>query len=104
MQAIGRICFAAAMTAVGGLCLARGDFRYTWAAVPDGLPARELVAIANGIVLVVAATALLVPRASRVGALVLAGVWLIYAGCHVPSLIASWRAGLGGFAEALGLA
>lgn len=101
---IGRIWFAAAIAAMGILCIGRGDFLYTWAAVPDGLPARELLAIVNGIVLVVAAAGLCMPRSRRVASLVVAGVWLVYAGCHVPHLIASWRAGLGGFTKALGLA
>lgn len=90
------------MVALGVIMLIRGGFLWTWAGVPEGVP--SIVAYLNGVVMVAAGVGLYSDRTVRVSALVLAGIWAIYALCHVPAFVDAWKPNLIGLAEPSGLA
>jgi uncharacterized membrane protein len=68
----GQILFAAGLAGIGVLSLVYHDFALQWQPVPQGIPAREPLALASGGLLVSAALALLFKRSGRIAALVLA--------------------------------
>jgi uncharacterized membrane protein len=68
----GQILFAAGIAGLGALSLLHHDFALQWQPVPKHIPARELLALASGGLLLIAALALMVRRTARIAALVLA--------------------------------
>jgi uncharacterized membrane protein len=68
----GQMLFAIGLAGLGVLSLVHHDFALQWQPVPQGIPARELLALASGALLVLAAAALVVRRTARTAALVLA--------------------------------
>jgi uncharacterized membrane protein len=68
----GQILFAAGLAGVGVLSLMHHDFALQWQPVPQGIPAREVLALASGALLLLGALALLPRRTARTAALVLA--------------------------------
>ncbi len=68
----GQILFAAGLVGIGVLSLMHHDFALQWQPVPQGVPAREQLALLSGGVLVLGALALLLERTARIAALVLA--------------------------------
>ncbi len=68
----GQILFASGLAGLGILSLIHHDFALQWQPVPAGVPAREPLALASGMLLVAGAFALLFRRGARSAALVLA--------------------------------
>jgi uncharacterized membrane protein len=68
----GQILFATGLAGIGVLSLMHHDFALQWQPVPQGIPAREPLALASGGLLVIAALGLLIGRTARIAALVLA--------------------------------
>jgi uncharacterized membrane protein len=68
----GQVLFAIGLAGLGVLSLVHHDFALQWQPVPQGIPARDVLALASGAVLVLAAAALLVRRSARTAAAVLA--------------------------------
>jgi uncharacterized membrane protein len=100
---VGRLLVGFAMVALGAICLRYADFIMEWTPVSPQLPARAALAYVHGSVLIVAGLGLFFERTVRLAALVLGSVWLLWTLVHVPRVIASWRTGLGGLAEAFAL-
>jgi uncharacterized membrane protein len=68
----GQILFAAGLAGLGALSLMHHDFALQWQPVPQGIPAREPLALASGGLLVIGAAGLLFRRTARTAAVVLA--------------------------------
>ncbi len=68
----GQILFAAGLAGIGVLSLMHHDFALQWQPVPQGIPAREQLALASGGLLVIGALGLFFKHTARVAALVLA--------------------------------
>jgi uncharacterized membrane protein len=68
---VGQIMFALGLAGLGALSLFSGDFPYTWEPVPAWVPMRELLAHLSGLLLIVAALALLIRRIAAPAALAL---------------------------------
>jgi uncharacterized membrane protein len=68
----GQILFAIGLAGLGVLGLVHHDFALQWQPVRRDIPAHELLALASGALLVLAAAALVVGRTARTAALVLA--------------------------------
>ena len=70
---LGRILFATSFAALGGLLLAAHGFGDVWPTIPKWMPARDVLTMLSGIVLLVGGIGALVPRGAPVSAMVLAG-------------------------------
>lgn len=79
MRTYGRQVYAIAAIWSGVVGLTWRDFAAYWAPVPDGTPARALLACVAGLVSLAGGLALLHPRTVRAGALAVAGLYLVYA-------------------------
>jgi uncharacterized membrane protein YphA (DoxX/SURF4 family) len=75
---IGRVLFALGFAVVGAFGLVTHDFVLSQQPVPDGIPSREMLASISGAVLLITGIGLVVPRAARLAALVLAGYLLLW--------------------------
>ena len=80
MRAVGagHVLFALGFAVVGAIGLVAHDFVLSQQPVPAGIPWRETLACASGALLLVTAVGLLVPRAARLAALVLAAYLLLW--------------------------
>src|SRR4051812_13467823 len=72
MHQLGRFIFAVGLFVLGTLSLIYRDFALVWQPVPPGVPAREVLAIISGLILVGGAIGLCFARSQRWAALVLA--------------------------------
>jgi uncharacterized membrane protein len=91
---------ALALTALGVLGIATGDFALVWQPVPPWVPWREALAYAFGAVSLAAGLGLLWPRtAARAAALALAYCFLWWLLLRVPAFIASPLTNTGGLGE-----
>ncbi len=75
---VGRFLFALGFAVVGAIGLGAHDFVLNQQPVPTGIPSREVLASISGALLLVTGIGLLVPRAARIAALVLAGYVLLW--------------------------
>ena len=75
---LARLFFAVTMIAVGLSGIVSGGFAAIWRPVPQGFPARDLLADFSALVLVVAGAGLLMKRTARPSALVLFIVFAIW--------------------------
>ena len=88
LYAVGLFLFAAGFAGIGVLALIHADFALQWQPVPDMVPFRPQLAIANGIALLICAAALLLPRWRFIGATSLAAmltIWVLV--LHAPRLV-----------------
>ncbi len=86
---LGHLTFAASFAAIGLLSLIYGDFALVWQPVPDGVPGRTLLAYLSGLMLLTCGLGMLMRRAARWAALVLAAnlvAWLLL--LRLPPLFA----------------
>lgn len=74
----GHIIFALAIAGLGVLSLTTGHFAAVWQPVPTHLPAREVLAYANGVLMLGLGLALLVRRTTGLAAIILTGYLLIW--------------------------
>lgn len=87
-RAIGIVLIAAAAAAIGMFSLYTGDSAYTWQPVPADIPGREWIARVNGLILVIGAATLIVPRTRRTGAAILALTFLSWVLLlHLPRMV-----------------
>jgi uncharacterized membrane protein len=85
----GRVVFALAFVALGLLSLFSRDFASVWQPVPDHVPARALLAMLSGAVMLVGGAGLLIRRTQVPAAfamMVYTLIWLL--ALHVPRVIA----------------
>lgn len=75
---VGHIIFALAIAGLGVVGLATGHFAYVWQPVPANLPAREVFAYANGVVMLALGVSLLINRMAGLAALILTLYLLIW--------------------------
>lgn len=68
---LGQFLFAASFAGIGLLSLGSGDFALNWQPVPAGIPAREALAYASGLVLLAASVGMFVKRTAAVSSAVL---------------------------------
>lgn len=91
----GIILLAIAITGLGVLAVASGDFAMVWQPVPPGLPGRELLAYLFGVAALVAGPGLLWARTRALAAGVVVSyllLWLVL--LRLPAVVASpWDAG-----------
>lgn len=94
---LGLVCFSAGLAGLGVLALIYRDFALQWQPVPAETPMRDVLALANGIWLIVAAAALWWKRTQLAAACALAvylALWTLV--LHLPRLIggveAAWNA------------
>ena len=80
MRAVGasQVLFALGFAVVGAIGLVAHDFILSQQPVPAWIPWRETLACASSALLLVTAVGLLVPRAARLAALVLAAYLLLW--------------------------
>jgi uncharacterized membrane protein len=81
---LARTLLAAGLTGLGVLALMHRDFALQWQPVPEGVPARALLAQINGVALIAFAAALLVP------------VTRFYAALAIAAYLAFWTVALHG--------
>lgn len=98
----GNIIFALAVAGLGVISLATGHFASVWQPVPQGLPGRQALAYANGVLMLASGAGLLLPRTRARAALVLTvyfSLWFIL--LRVPVAMAAPRAAFSwsGFGE-----
>lgn len=87
---VGRLFFALGFAVVGAIGLLAHEFVLAQQPVPDGIPSREALACISGALLLLTGIGLLVPRAARVAALVLAAyvsLWVL--ALELPRALAS---------------
>lgn len=98
----GRAMLSLGLVLMGALALYYRDFAMQWQPVPEATPARELLALINGVALIVCALLLWWPRARLGSAAVLAFyfliVWVLV--LHLPRVIGGVEAAWNGMAEA----
>lgn len=88
----GNVIFALAVTGLGVISLATGHFAAVWEPVPKGLPARHLLAYANGVLMAAAGLGLLWRRSRPRSALVLMAYFILWFFLlHGPVLMAAPR-------------
>ena len=73
---IGRILFGVSFAALGGLLLCAHGFGDIWPTIPKWMPARDVLTMFSGVVLLLGGIGALVPRTAPVGAMVLAGFFV----------------------------
>jgi len=71
LTSFGHYLFAAAIMALGILCLINDDFTLQWQPLPAGFPARSILALIGGALMAGAGTGLLFERTAKVSALAL---------------------------------
>ena len=93
----GHFLFAAGIAGLGLLSLISGDFAYTWQPVPSGVPHRELLARASGILMMAGGMGMLVKRTAVPMALamtiyLLSWVFLLQAprAARAPGDVGAW--------------
>ena len=67
---MGRVIFAVSFAGFGLLCLVSSDFELLWKLFPALAPWGKVVACASGVTLLAGGLGMLVPRAARLGTLV----------------------------------
>lgn len=84
----GRVVFALAFVLLGLLSVFSGDFAFVWQPVPPDVPARAMLAVVSGVIMIVGGIGMLMAR-TRVPAsyamTIYTLVWLLV--LHVPHLI-----------------
>ncbi|HUA80487.1 MAG TPA: DoxX family membrane protein [Dyella sp.] len=84
----GRVVYALAFVALGCLSVFSGDFAFVWQPVPPDVPARAMLAVLSGVVMIVGGIGMLMAR-TRVPAsyamAIYTMVWLLV--LHVPHVI-----------------
>jgi hypothetical protein len=86
----GNIIFALAVVGLGVISLATDHFAAVWEPVPKGLPARHALAYANGVLMLLLGTGLLLRRARERAALLLTvffALWFVL--LHIPIVVAA---------------
>lgn len=84
----GRVLFAGGLVGIGLLSVVSADFAFNWQPVPPWVPDRTALAVASGIMLLVAGCLVLIPRFIALGALVLGANLLSWAVLlHVPLVV-----------------
>jgi uncharacterized membrane protein len=86
---LGHVMFAVSFAVIGVLSLISGDFALYWQPVPQGLPLREPLAYASGLLLLVCGLAMLLPRTARLATLIMTVnllLWLLL--LRLPPLLA----------------
>ena len=89
MGLVGRVLMGCGAIGVGVLNLLHDDFALQWQPVPQSVPAHGVLAYLSGALLVLCGAGLLVPRASRLAAVVLGAflwVWIVL--LHAPRVVA----------------
>lgn len=89
IRRIGCVLLAAMTAVLGAISIDTGDFAYTWQPVPEGLPARAIIARIVGVVLIIVSVLFLVPHTARRGLAAMTAVfaaWLLL--LHAPNLLA----------------
>lgn len=97
---LGLACLVLGLGGLGVLALIFSDFAFQWQPVPETVPARATLALANGVFLVAACVAL-VWRRTRITASLALGVYLFLWTfvLHTPRLIGGVEAAWNGMAE-----
>jgi uncharacterized membrane protein len=86
---LGHVLFAVSFAVLGVLSLISGDFALYWQPVPRGLPLREALAYASGLLLLACGLAMLCPRTARLATLIMTVnllLWLLL--LRLPPLLA----------------
>ena len=101
---IGHLLFAAGLAGLGVLSLFSGDFAFVWQPVPAGVPWREALARASGVILLAGGFGMLLRRPGAAFALAMAAYllsWVVLLQsprvAHAPANIGAWL----GFCENL---
>ena len=98
--ALTRCALALCLAVLGGLSIASADFAYQWQPVPADVPARATLAIAAGLVQILAGVLLVVPRTRAAGAWLAAAVLVGWTALHLPAVVRNPKS----IADWLGLA
>ena len=102
------LALALALAGLGALSLISGDFAFQWQPIDAALPARAQWALATGIVEVLAALMISVPRTRKLGAFVVCALYLFWTLLHTPGITrhpldpAAWLGAAEPFSIALG--
>jgi len=98
----GRVMLTLGLVLMGALALVYRDFALQWQPVPENMPAREMLALVNGVALIACGLLLLWQRARLASAALLAFyfliVWVLV--LHLPRVIGGVEAAWNGMAEA----
>ena len=85
--AVALAAFAIGFGALGALGVASGDFAFQWQPVPPDVPARGTLAVAVGLLEILAAVLLAVARVRAAGAWLAAALLVGWTLLHVPSVV-----------------
>ena len=85
--AVALAALAIGLGALGALGIGSGDFAFQWQPVPPDVPARGTLAIAAGVLEVVAAAMLALRRLRAAGAWLAAALLLAWTALHVPAVV-----------------
>jgi uncharacterized membrane protein len=77
MRGLGRILLGVSCALLGGLSIGVQGFAHLWPLLPKWMPWHDALAMLSAAILLASGIALLVPRAARISALVLAGLLLL---------------------------
>jgi uncharacterized membrane protein len=75
-----------ALAGLGALSVVSGDFAFQWEPVPADIPHRATLAVASGLVEILAALLLAIPKWRSVGALAACAVFAGWTALHLPLL------------------
>jgi uncharacterized membrane protein len=102
--AVGHVLFAIGLAGLGILSIGSRDFAYTWQPVPGWVPARGLLAVVSGLLLLGAGIGMLLKRTAHASTLVMTiylATWVLVLQsprvAHAPASVGSWL----GFCENL---
>jgi uncharacterized membrane protein YphA (DoxX/SURF4 family) len=98
--ALPRCALALCLAVLGALSVANADFAFQWQPVPADMPARATLAIAAGVVEILAGVLFVVPRARSAGAWWAAAVLVGWTALHRPAVVRNPKS----IADWLGLA
>ena len=85
---VGHLLFAVGLAVEGALGLAARDFLMSQQPVPDGIPLRGLLACLSAALLLLAGSAMLIPRVARLAALVMTSFMLLWlVALHMPRVV-----------------
>ncbi len=100
IASLGHAAFAATMIGLGVMGLIKGDFTVVWQGVPNGVPAREVLAYLCSLVSLACGVGLLLRQSAALAARVLLGylvlwflLWRVYGLFVLPVVGSTWSCG-----------